>query len=143
MTAFTWLLGEPALSPFRERKLLRNLASALGLPLNTEPARNLGIGSRFAYFIESDGPLPEEELQRLCDLLHGEVSEAVPSGELFLVVPRIGTTTPWSSKATDIARGCGLSRVLRIERGVLHGITGLPGGRSALEGDGLFALHTA
>ena len=141
MTAFTWLLGEPALSPFRERKLLRSLASAIGLPEHTDSPGELGLETRFAYFIESDGPLPEGDLQRLCDLLHGEVSEAVPAGDLFLVVLRIGTITPWSSKATDIARVCGLSRVLRIERGVLHGITGLPGGRSAVRGDVLVALH--
>jgi len=32
-------------------------------------------------------------------------------------VPRLGTISPWASKATDIARNCGLERVLRIERG--------------------------
>ncbi len=119
MTAFTWLLGEPALSPFRERKLLRNLAAALGIEADADPAGGLALDARYGYFIESEGPLPETDLRRLCDLLHGEVSEAVPAGALSLVVPRIGTITPWSSKATDIARGCGLSSVLRIERGVI------------------------
>ena len=61
--------------------------------------------------------------------------------DLFLVVTRIGTMTPWSSKATDIARSCGLTRVLRIERGVFHGITGLPGGRAALQGDAAVELR--
>ena len=37
-----------------------------------------------------------------------------------LVVPRLGTISPWSTKATDIAQHCGLSGVLRIERGVVY-----------------------
>src|SRR5213078_4876601 len=41
-------------------------------------------------------------------------------GTLFLVVPRLGTVSPWSSKATDIARNCGLARVRRIERGTAY-----------------------
>src|SRR3984885_5114979 len=38
----------------------------------------------------------------------------------LLVVPRPGTISPWSSKATDIAQVCGLSAVRRIERGILY-----------------------
>ena len=45
-----------------------------------------------------------------------------PAGELLLVVPRFGTVSPWSSKATDIAHVCGLGAVTRIERGVGLGI---------------------
>jgi phosphoribosylformylglycinamidine synthase len=46
----------------------------------------------------------------------------MPAGALFLVVPRIGTISPWSSKATEIARICGLERVRRIERGTLYAL---------------------
>ncbi|MDH4286858.1 MAG: phosphoribosylformylglycinamidine synthase, partial [Gallionella sp.] len=38
----------------------------------------------------------------------------------ILVVPRLGTISPWSTKATDIAQHCGLSKVTRIERGVVY-----------------------
>lgn len=34
------------------------------------------------------------------------------------MVPRIGTQSPWSSKATDIALNCGVAGVSRIERGI-------------------------
>jgi phosphoribosylformylglycinamidine synthase len=52
---------------------------------------------------------------------------------MFLVVPRIGTISPWSSKATDIARNCGLAKVRRIERGTLYRVCGAPGeARAAL-----------
>src|SRR6185503_14292782 len=41
-------------------------------------------------------------------------------GAVFIVVPRLGTLSPWSSKATDIARNCGLAAVRRIERGMVY-----------------------
>src|SRR6185503_21332258 len=41
-------------------------------------------------------------------------------GKLYLVVPRLGTISPWSSKATDIAHNCGLAGVKRIERGTVY-----------------------
>ncbi len=47
-------------------------------------------------------------------------SAATPPGQLLLVVPRPGTISPWSTKATDIARNCGLSAVHRIERGIAY-----------------------
>ena len=47
---------------------------------------------------------------------------------MFLVVPRPGTLSPWSSKATDIARNCGLAAITRIERGVVHDVTTSDGG---------------
>ena len=37
---------------------------------------------------------------------------------MLLVVPRAGTISPWSSKATDIAHVCGLTAIRRIERGI-------------------------
>jgi phosphoribosylformylglycinamidine synthase len=47
-----------------------------------------------------------------------------PGARLLLVVPRIGTISPWSSKATDISRGCGLRGVRRIERGIWFAVLG-------------------
>jgi phosphoribosylformylglycinamidine synthase len=43
---------------------------------------------------------------------------------LFLIAPRIGTISPWASKATDIARNCGLDNIERIERGMAVWIEG-------------------
>ncbi len=47
-------------------------------------------------------------------------SSETADGELMLVVPRPGTISPWSSKATDIAHNCGLSAIERLERGVAY-----------------------
>ncbi len=74
------------------------------------------------HFIEIDGDPRDDERAMLQQLLdYGPHREAEQyAGELFLVVPRPGTLSPWSSKATDIARNCGLARVRRIERGIAY-----------------------
>jgi len=69
--------------------------------------------------------LSETEETRLRTLLPSSQSPQNPliqNGEL-LVIPRPGTISPWSSKATDIAHVCGLSAVKRVERGVLWRFT--------------------
>ncbi|HLU06431.1 MAG TPA: phosphoribosylformylglycinamidine synthase, partial [Woeseiaceae bacterium] len=77
------------------------------------------LRARFHYFIHCSGELSAAELSRLADLLPGASSPAGwPHEPLFFVVPRTGTISPWSSKATDIAHACGFSRIERIERGI-------------------------
>ena len=108
------LPGAPALSPFRRDKRLAEMRASV-------PALT-GVTALFWHFVALDGELDARGhavLERL--LTYGpksEAGEAQPAGELLLVVPRLGTISPWSTKATDIARGCGLKQVRRIERGV-------------------------
>ncbi|HTW37465.1 MAG TPA: phosphoribosylformylglycinamidine synthase [Steroidobacteraceae bacterium] len=108
------LTGAPALSDFRLAKLLSRL-SAL------EP-RVRALGARFIHFVETACALQSAEtavLERLLE--YGPRRQSDPqegAGELVLVVPRAGTVSPWSSKATDIAHACGLEAVRRIERGI-------------------------
>jgi phosphoribosylformylglycinamidine synthase len=73
------------------------------------------------YFVETDGTLTGEELARLKDLLG--IPAALPAESkdpLLLVTPRLGTISPWSSKATDIAHNCGFAGIRRIERGIAY-----------------------
>lgn len=63
------------------------------------------------------GPKPDAELPRGFDA--ESVGPNATSGTYLLVVPRLGTISPWSSKATDIVRRCGLTKVTRLERGLL------------------------
>lgn len=111
MPHFLRLRGRDALSAFRRNKLLQ--AAAPGIP-------GLQIHAEFWHFIAVRQPLAaaaQERLERL--LTYGPATAPVPQrGTLLLVVPRIGTISPWSSKATDIARHCGLPDVERVERGV-------------------------
>ena len=74
--------------------------------------------------------------QRLEHILtYGPASRVdAAQGTLLLVLPRPGTISPWSSKATDIARHCGLEVVQRIERGTaywINGINGVPAAQAA------------
>jgi len=78
------------------------------------------VAAQFWHFVEcACAPSDAERalLERL--LRYGEPAPEA-EGELFLVAPRLGTISPWSSKATDIARNCGLAGVLRIERGTVY-----------------------
>ena len=100
------LAGATALSDFRLARLLAELA-----PLGVTK-----LSARFRYFVEVDEPLSMAELALLGELLHAEPDQ--PSAGVVLVTPRLGTVSPWSSKATDIVRNCGLNGIARIERGV-------------------------
>ncbi|KAA9131050.1 phosphoribosylformylglycinamidine synthase [Marinihelvus fidelis] len=115
--------GEPAISGFRQRKFIRAALRSLGLdPADTDA---LTLSADFVYFIESADALAADTLGQLRDLLHAGAPEALGDDDgLVLVVPRLGTLSPWSTKATDIARGCGLPGIERIERGVAFRIGG-------------------
>lgn len=111
------LQGAPALSSFRIAKLVSILQAR-------EPAVT-GLDSRFVHFVAVDGDASRADRDLLERLLTygprmGESGDE--SGDLLIVVPRAGTISPWSSKATDIARVCGLANVRRIERGIAYRI---------------------
>ena len=112
------LTGGPALSPFREAKLLESLRVSRRAP------GIIGFTAHFQHFVELATPLSDGERRTLeLLLIYGPKANAVASsasGMLLLVVPRPGTISPWSSKATDIAKNCGLNSIRRIERGVVH-----------------------
>jgi len=105
------LRGCPALSAFRLNKLLNHLRESI-------PAIS-AIDAEFVHFAWLDVELADSDvliLERLLD--YGPTkSVSTPDGQLLLVVPRPGTISPWSSKATDIAHNCGLVDVQRLERG--------------------------
>lgn len=112
------LRGAPALSPFRLDKTLTALQS-----IDASVSR---VYAEFVHFADLTAELSEDKLTTLQALLHYGPSET-PSdvdGEVFVVVPRPGTISPWSSKATDIARNCGLDSVKRLERGVVFWVEG-------------------
>ena len=117
------LRGSPALSAFRLEKLHARLAEIA-------PGARIA-GAEFWHFVEAAHALAARERALLEQLLvYGErLRPAASAGELILVVPRLGTISPWSSKATDIARQCGLPAVRRIERGIAYYIEGAPGQR--------------
>jgi phosphoribosylformylglycinamidine synthase len=123
------LPGSSALSAFRVQRLLAQLKAI-------DPAIT-GITGRFVHFIDSSVALSDDDRERLAALLtYGEPFEGSPEGEQFVVIPRFGTISPWASKATDIARNCGMAQIHRIERGVIYGLqmkSGLLGKAKSLD----------
>jgi len=108
------LRGAPALSDFRVNKLLDQCAQ-LQLPV-TE------IYAEFSHFAQLNDELATNEAKVLQQLLtYGPtIEEHEPEGLFYLVTPRPGTISPWSSKSTDIAHNCGLTKVERLERGMAY-----------------------
>jgi phosphoribosylformylglycinamidine synthase len=108
------LFGAPALSQFRLDHLLR--------VLRAQDSRVTGLQCRWLHFVDDARRLTESELDVLGKLLtYG--SRAQPpaaAGQRVLVTPRVGTESPWSSKATDILHVCGLDAVRRVERGTVY-----------------------
>ncbi|MCM1129831.1 MAG: phosphoribosylformylglycinamidine synthase [Oxalobacter formigenes] len=103
--------GSNALSAFRTKGFLSRLKKVV--PDIT------GITGRFVHFVNVASPLSDGEMLRLSSLLdYGERFTGNETGMELVVVPRLGTISPWSSKATDIARHCGLQQIRRIERGI-------------------------
>ncbi|MDR1425351.1 MAG: phosphoribosylformylglycinamidine synthase [Azoarcus sp.] len=112
------LRGTSALSGARLDRLCRDLTGDVpGLQ---------NLAAEFRYFVELDAALDADEMARLCELLDAQSVQSTqsplrePDGVLRLVTPRLGTISPWSSKATDIARQCGFGKVRRIERGIAY-----------------------
>ncbi|PID43062.1 MAG: phosphoribosylformylglycinamidine synthase [Proteobacteria bacterium] len=126
------LRGAPALSDFRKQKILNQFQQG-ELSIHS-------IYAEFMHFVDSDELTPEEAttLDRL--LTYGPFSRTEKvEGLLFLVVPRPGTISPWSSKATDIAHNCGLTKIRRLERGVAYYVSA-EGKLSAKEREAIASL---
>lgn len=113
------LKGQCALSDFRRQKLEK------AFELQSLPVTN--IQAFYIHMAEVDKNWPSENTDRLAKLLGHKADdyEAKGSDELFLVVPRLGTISPWSSKATDIANLCGLHALKRLERGIAYTVSGV------------------
>jgi len=106
--------GQPALSAFRLERLNRELNRTLS---------DCRVGAaRYVYFVDSD-PAATVDRDALCRVLRAENGEAKPA--TLWVVPRLGTLSPWSTKATEILRGCGMA-VRRVERGIAFTIANPP-----------------
>ena len=105
------LPGSPAFSAFRIHKLIARLRGVFsGVSV---------LEARYIHFVDVEQQLDKDDIDVLQQLLGCKAADGAAGACMrFWVVPRIGTISPWSSKATDIAHNCGLASVRRIERGV-------------------------
>ena len=112
------LRGHPALSAFRLQRLRASLQHDLG--------EDIDLSASFVHLVEFTHNPQRSEVELVCQLLDSTPFDpaAEPSGsERLLALPRAGTISPWSSKATDIAYNCGMQFVKRIERATEWHIT--------------------
>ncbi len=100
--------GGSALSGFRIQQLLPRLQAIHD--------KISGIAARYVHLVACDSAPSAELKQQLAALLtYGDPYQGPADGPLVVVAPRLGTVSPWASKATDIAHNCGLA-VHRVER---------------------------
>ena len=112
MPEFSSLPGQPALSAFRLDRLLERLKAV-------EPAIT-GLDAHHVHLVWAERALSPDEAARLRALLDVPATAPASEGALLWVVPRLGTVSPWASKATDIAHNCAMPFVRRIERGIRY-----------------------
>ncbi|WP_312564491.1 phosphoribosylformylglycinamidine synthase, partial [Comamonas sp.] len=122
--------GGNALSSFRAQQLLTDLVAI--------HPKITGITARFVHLVATEAAPTAEQSQRLAALLtYGDPYAGTGEGAAFIVTPRLGTISPWASKATDIARNCGLD-VFRVERMTEFRVemkSGLLGGKPELSAE--------
>ena len=121
--------GAPAHSSFKKTQLLSRLSSISSVQ---------SLESQFVYLF--DQALNEQQQQSALQLLNDgqsfELHQAASDEIQILVTPRVGTISPWSSKATDIFKNCN-TPVHRLERGVLFTLKGV----KELSTEALQVLH--
>ncbi|EHN63459.1 phosphoribosylformylglycinamidine synthase [Comamonas testosteroni] len=119
--------GGNALSSFRAQQLLTDLVAI--------HPKITGVSARFVHLVATEGAVASALQERLSALLtYGDPYTGNAEGLAFIVTPRLGTISPWASKATDIARNCGLN-VFRVERMTEYRVdmkSGLLGGKPEL-----------
>ncbi|BCE01106.1 phosphoribosylformylglycinamidine synthase [Marinicellulosiphila megalodicopiae] len=108
------LRGAPALSTFRRQRLLTQIQTQL-------PSVQ-AVYAEFLHLADTTESLNDEQTQVLEKILtYGpKQSSEVIEGDVFYVTPRLGTISPWASKATNIAHNCGLTQIKRLERAVKY-----------------------
>ena len=110
------LKGGLALSDFRAARALASLRKVSPLVE--------AVSGRFVHFVHAERALTDDERARLEALLtYGDPAVSVREDLAFMVVPRLGTISPWASKASDIVKNCGIQGVARVERGTIFSLS--------------------
>ncbi|GAA6119757.1 phosphoribosylformylglycinamidine synthase [Acidovorax sp. FG27] len=133
----TQLEGGNALSSFRAQQLQPALQAI--------HPKITGIAARFVHLVATDAaPTPAERERMAALLTYGDAYAGPADGPALIVTPRLGTVSPWASKATDIARNCGLA-IRRVERVTEYRLAlkaGLLGGTPELSAEQLQQVAT-
>lgn len=111
-TQIIHLSGASAFSATRLQRLIQHVQTAL--------PKLKKLSANYVYFVETTEALDAQAMSKLGELLGVEEGASKDLGQSLWVTPRLGTISPWSSKATDIVRQCGFSAVTRVERGICY-----------------------
>ncbi|HAT48758.1 MAG TPA: phosphoribosylformylglycinamidine synthase, partial [Alphaproteobacteria bacterium] len=110
------LPGGSALTLFQQQRLVQQVGGGCR-----------AVQARFLLFADLSCPMEEQDRVRLYALLdcpHEENNAPMFQEGDSLVIPRVGTISPWSTKATEILRNVGLVGVRRLERGIAYRFEG-------------------
>jgi len=113
------LPGPGALTPFEAARLCERLRAIDG------GVTDVSAAYLYVLLVAGAGTVDETRLRELL----GE-GEELPAGPSVWIAPRMGTQSPWSSKATDILHNTGFTNVARIERARVISVTGASDVRS-------------
>ena len=105
-------VGPPALSSLRRQSLLAHCQRCAPEVEN--------LTATYFYAVQCTRALADDEMARLMHILDVDATLPTRARNEVAIGPRPGTTSPWSSKATDILKNCGLEFVRRVERGTLY-----------------------
>lgn len=108
-------VGPPALSSLRRRSLLARCQRCA--------SEVEDVSATYFYAVQCARALADDEIARLMRILDVDATLPERAHNEVAIGPRPGTTSPWSSKATDILKNCGLEFVHRVERGTLYAFT--------------------
>ena len=110
--------GENFSSEFRLNSILEKLRS------HSENIDSVFCSEIFLVLLKKDLiSIKKNELESLNSILNSSPDQDYPKNNSFVIVPRQGTQTPWSSKAQDIFKNCRINFVERVERGFLYSIS--------------------
>lgn len=105
------IYGGPALSDFRVERYLAELRASVP-SLTTLTTRHV-----YLCWFRDNADIDKKLISLVCD--ESADQEYRPSSSSLIVIPRFGTVSPWSTKATEITKQCGVENILRVERGVI------------------------
>ncbi len=108
------LQGNNAFTPFRLQQKLQQLKAV--------KAEFAALRAKYYYFVDTADDWQNSQLEKLAELLSANAMSTQIEFDSYsvLIMPRIGSISPWSTKATDIIRNCGVQGVRRVERGLFY-----------------------
>ncbi len=107
-----YYLGQNAFTEFRLKQLLQKLKSTLGKDLKNLSANEF-------YLVSSEAKITTQDEEKILALLQAKPYQVESDSDSLMILSRLGTISPWSSRATDIFSHCNLEKISRVEKGIL------------------------